>query len=155
MRYDHYLDNVSFRQTPISDRSLELLGKQLVNWALSDESALKIRPFFTQRGMGTNDVKRWRKRNKKFDAAYDLAFNVIGDRRECGALIRKLDSSMVIRTMALYDKDWKLLEIWRSEMKKKEQEEKATSFTIKMQSFSDAEERDGHASKDGSGGKSN
>ena len=143
IRFDHYLDLVSFREKPISDQSLEKLAKDLVAWAINDETATKIKPFFIFRGMGTTDVKRWKKRNKKFAAAYSLALSAIGNRREHGALTKKYDSNTVIKSMPLYDSDWKDLEEWRSNLRKSEQENKATTFTIKMDSFKDKKDKDG------------
>lgn len=144
-KFDTYFDAYEYKENVISDRGLDMMGKALVRWALEDEDALKLRFFFSQKGIGSGDIKRWRRRNKRFNAAYELAKTIIGDKREIGALKRKLDTALVLRTMRLYDDEYnkwlKKLEEWFSNLKHKEKEKiQPTTFMVNMQSFLEGEE---------------
>lgn len=115
--YDQYIDFGSFKEKPVSEAFIEHLGQELVEWAIQDEDALKITQFFTKKRIYSSDIARWRERSKKFDGAYRFALTVIGDRRELGALRKKLDGGMVSATMSLYDSEWKNLIEWKAQLK--------------------------------------
>lgn len=135
--FDYHCD-LAFREKPISIAAIEQLAEELFDWALNDDTARKLRPFFTARGISSKDVARWKKRCPKFKRACTLAQDAIGDRREDGGLTNKLNASIVLRGLALYDKEWKALEKWRSDLRKaeKEKEKEPTTFNINMSSFS-------------------
>ena len=133
--YDYHYD-LAMREKPISIAAIENLGEALIKWAVHDETARKLRPFFTKRGISSTDVERWSKRSKKFKRSYELAKCAIGDRREDGGLTKKYDPSIVLRSMAKYDKEWRELEQWRSDMKNSEKEREATIFNVGLPSFS-------------------
>lgn len=140
--FGDYLEMTSLRMKPISDSLLERIALELVKWAMNDEKALKVTSFFRPRGINSNDIKRWRARNAKFDAAYDFSLGAIGDRREHGAITKKYDTSMILKSMPHYDPDWKALETWRSSLRKEEQEQKTTSFNINVPSFKETKDDD-------------
>lgn len=80
-------------------------------------------------------VERWCGQSPKFHAAIEMAHQALGDRIYEGGLNRKYDSSLVGRGLARYDREWKKLEEWRSNLKKQEQEEKTTTFNINIPQF--------------------
>lgn len=139
---DDYLNMHTFKNTPISIDWLERLAKELIDWARNDKTALKLTRFYTNKGIASDTVARWRKRSKAFDKAHRFAKGIIGDRREDGGLTKKLDSSIVQKTMAMYDSGWKELEIWRSELRRLEQEQEATTFNIKMNAIKESKDDD-------------
>lgn len=123
--FDEYLDMFSFRQKPVSEAYLEKLFGDLLQWALNDEDALVMSAFFSKRGIGSDDIRRWRNRFTFVDSAYKFALSVVGSRREHGALKKNLDAGMVRYTMPAYgDKEfsWTELEEWRAKMRAKESE---------------------------------
>jgi len=134
---DDYLNLHTMKLQPVSIEWLEILAKDLVEWAINDEKALKLTAFYTNRGICSDTLARWLRRSKILNTSHKFAKMVIGNRREVGALTKKFDATLVMRSMAVYDKEWKDLEEWRSDLKNKEEEQKAASFVVKMQSFSE------------------
>ena len=117
-KFDEYRDMFSIKTKPVSERFIYLLSKELVCWAVHDENALILKQFFFEKGINTSDIHRWRKKNKWLDEAIEFAKGAIGVRREIGALTKKLDVGMVIKSMANYCDEWKEIELWRSKLKK-------------------------------------
>lgn len=136
MSFDFYKDIKSYQEKPISVAAIEKLSEDLIEWAMNDMDALKIKPFLRARGIGSNDVKRWRKKFPKFDRAYAETLEAIGDRREIGAIKKLYDCAFIARSMVHYDKQWKESEEWRANLKNQEQENKPTTFIIQMPDFS-------------------
>ena len=120
MSHEFFRDITTFRQKPISVAAIQKLSTALLEWAMEEQKALKIKPFFRSKGIGTDDVKRWRKKHPNFDLAYMTALEAIGDRREIGGLERKYDSGIVVKSMPQYDEEWKKIEKWRSALRKDE-----------------------------------
>ena len=112
-KYDYYLDMFSLRERPVSDRWLDNLAVELIKWAINNSEALKLTQFYQERGIGSNDVKRWIGRNENFARAHSFARGIIGDRREIGAIKRIYDPSMIRAMQAYYDEDYKVQEEWR------------------------------------------
>jgi len=107
---------------PVSEHFMYLLAKDLTNWATHDKNALILKQFFLEKGVSTSDVHRWRKKNKLLDSAIEFAKGAIGARREVGALTRKFDANIVMKTMMNYCDEWKQAEVWRAELKQKQEE---------------------------------
>jgi hypothetical protein len=74
-------------------------------------NALKIRSWFRAKGFSYSDIERMKAKSKVFNRYYYMAMDEIGDRREIGALEKKLDPSVVKFTMPLYDPDWKAQQV--------------------------------------------
>lgn len=96
----------SWRQKPVSDEFLKQLINDGIEWAANDPEAYKIKPFFKKRRITTNDIKRWQERSDEFAEGYQFMKEIIGDRREIGALKKQLDSAIVLRSMHQYDPEW-------------------------------------------------
>jgi len=134
--FDEYFDFNSFKKKPVSEQWLMELAKRLVFWARDNEDALILNQFFTDEGIGKSTVANWKKRNERFNMSYDFAKQLIGIRREVGALKKKLDTHMIMFTMPQYSESWKELEEWRSSLKVKEQEKVGDrKITIVMEKF--------------------
>lgn len=132
---DYYYDMVTLREVPISEVTIEKIARDFLKWAMENDDALKVLPFFRERGISYDNLGRWRKRSKYFASAYQMAKEAIGDRRECGAIKRKYSEKTILSSMARYDKGWEKLEKWRSSLKKQEQDEKTTTFNINIPNF--------------------
>ena len=132
---EFFHDIYTYQQKPMSIPGLQKMGAGLIKWALEDPKALKIKPFFRNLGIATNDVSRWRKKYPAFDMAYRTALEAIGDRREIGAIEKKYDSSLICRTMVQYDSEWAQTEEWRAGLRTKEEDKGNHTFVINMPSF--------------------
>ncbi len=123
--YDEYFDFISFRFKPISEIFLEKLGEDLVKYATAEhddkkKEALSIFKFFKQKGIGSDNIKRWRERSPMFNGAYVFALEAIGERREMGAITKDFDSATVRVSMPKYEYkelSWTDAEEWRSKLR--------------------------------------
>jgi hypothetical protein len=118
---DIYPDLWSMESKGASQEFVDRLGKDLLTWA-QQKGSLVLSEFFTERFISAPIYRRWADRDKMFSDRLEMAKLMIGARREKGGLERKLDASMVMKSMCLYDPEWRLLEEWRAKLAKTEQE---------------------------------
>lgn len=118
---DIYPDLWSMESRGASQEFLDRLGQDLLAWAKNSDSLL-LNDFFTERWISIHTYRRWAERDKMFSDRLEMAKLMIGSRREKGALQRKFDASVMMRSAPLYDPEWKLLEEWRAKLAKSEQE---------------------------------
>lgn len=114
---DSYQDVFTFKEKPVSEIYLMKLAHEMVKWARENEDALVLADFFNNKGIHRSDIQRWVGKHLFFKNAYEMTKSIIGSRREKGALLRKYDSTIVMRTMSIYDPEWKELELWRAKLK--------------------------------------
>lgn len=135
--YDEYYDYFTFKMKPVSDQWIDALAHDLLDWATTNDNAFKITQFYHLRGIGSDDIKRWRERNKNLDVAYVRALEMLGNRREIGAIKGKLKEGIVLSSMPMYDKKWKSLAEWRAALRNKADEEKPVRVIIEQIPSSD------------------
>lgn len=133
--FDEYLDMFSLEKRVVNDNFITKLAIELVDWAINDETALKLSQFFLKKGIHFSDIDRWKKKNENLEKAHRFALMAIGNRRELGALNRKLAEGTINSSMPMYDPDWKELAEWRSRLTKKEQSSGHANYTIIMEKF--------------------
>lgn len=129
-KYDEYFDCFTFKMKPVSEQFINKLAHDLLQWAYNDENALKLTQFYHMKGIGSNDMKRWSKRNINLKIAHARALQMIGNRREIGALKGTLNPKIVAYTMPMYDKTWKQLVEWEASLKKDQVDEKAVRIIL-------------------------
>lgn len=115
--FDEYFDVFTFRQKPVSDAWLEQLMNEMRDFALTalvnmeeekkGKHHYQLGQFFKRKGITSNDIRRWKETRKNFKVVYDWCLEVMGDTREVGGFLRKLDPGMVRSSMYHYDSDWK------------------------------------------------
>lgn len=137
---EEYLDCFHLKYKPVTEAFLERISQEMISWAKTNEKAYKISQFFSPKHIGYTTYTGWAKKYPQFEAAYNLAKTIIGDRRESGALERKLDAGTVIQMMPKYDPEWQEMVRERNEMKA-QANEKANSGTqfIVMEKFGSSE----------------
>jgi hypothetical protein len=128
--YDEYYDYFTFKMRPVSDQWIDALAHELLDWATTNDNAFKITQFYHMKGIGSDDIKRWRERNKNLDVAYVRALEMLGNRREIGAIKGKLKEGIVLSSMPMYDKKWKSLAEWRAALRNKSEEEKTVKVLL-------------------------
>jgi len=116
---EYYLNMFTFKQTPISTDYLLHYALEWVNWALTDDDALTMEGFHIKKGVQSFTVSRWCQRSPELKQAHDHVMEIIGDRREKGAINRKYDSGMIRTTMPMYKAKWRELEEWRAQLSEK------------------------------------
>lgn len=92
---------------------LEQFADEMLEWSKSDDS-LKITQYYNLKLIHNTIVDKWMERCPRLRQAHDLALQIIGARREIGALNKKFDATMIMRSMPLYDKAWRNIEEWRA-----------------------------------------
>lgn len=113
---DDQLDWLDFKLIPTPIKTILRIGKELMEWAVNDPNALKVRQFFRSRGIDYDTIGRWRKRCSEFDRMYRFALDAIGDRREMAAFHKKASETIVMGTMVHYDPDYKEFIEWKQKM---------------------------------------
>ncbi|MBW1678413.1 MAG: hypothetical protein JRJ79_17935, partial [Deltaproteobacteria bacterium] len=133
-----YKDLFTLRQKPISDAFIDRLALELIEWAMKDDTALKLTQFIFSKGIPSMTFYRWVNKYETLKLVKDTALELIGNRREIGALKNKLNASLVMNQMAKYDKSWKDLEVWRAELKARTQVNAPTDtrYTFVLEDFS-------------------
>lgn len=124
-----------FKEIPVSDDYLSILAQEYATWACDNHEAYKASEFRTLKKIPGSTWMSWLERNENLMTAHLFVLEVIGNRREIGALTKKLDSSIVSFTMPHYDSEWKQLVEWRSSLREKEKKQEASNFVIQMDSF--------------------
>lgn len=87
-----------------TDEAIEAEAAFLLEWCQSDD-AIVLATCYGMRGYSYQRADEWDNSNKIFSEAKRIAKTIIGARREKGALLGKLDSSIVKASLANYDPD--------------------------------------------------
>lgn len=138
-RFDSYVDIFTLRTTPVSDTWIEKLALELVDWAINDPEAFKLTQFYRLKGIGSDDMKRWKERNSKLKRAHTIALEALGDKREIGALKKLYEPGTAARTMPRYDPEWRDLEEWRASLKNKDEDKNREPQVIVIDRFPDSD----------------
>ena len=92
-----------------------------------DSDVLSLLEIYSMRDYGYKQVSEWDKEYEFFRKSKEKAKQIIGARREKGALLGELNQHIVSKSMGLYDPDFKSHEI---DMKKSTLEEVAQALII-------------------------
>jgi len=120
--YDQYRDLFTFRMKPVPMSFIERISKELVEWAYTNEDALVLSDFFYSKGIGSRVANGWANKTPILKQAVEEAKRLLGNRREKGAIKKEYDAGMIKATMNLYHDEWEKLEVWRAELKQKQDE---------------------------------
>ncbi len=107
-----------------SEEDLIDLAHELVRW-VQNPTSLVLAGFCAQTMIPHRVFYRWLNRSKELREAWEYSKEVIGVRRELGCLNGELNGLMVWRTMAMYDPQYKKLEIWRAKLRASVEEGKS------------------------------
>lgn len=107
------------------DLLLERMAAKLIEWA-KDPSVLIVTEFYTFRGITPQRWSDWCKRNKTLGDAYIIAKEIIGLRREVGAIVGDFKEATIHKSQAQYSHIW-------HDQQEKEKQNQAGSGTIIVQ----------------------
>lgn len=116
---EEYYKNMFSFTTKITDEYLNKLALEWVELAMKDTEMLCLEEFHIAKGIYWTTLSRWMKRCVELQQAHDHVMSILGCRREKGALTKKYDSSVVLKSMAMYNIKWKEIEEWRATMSAK------------------------------------
>jgi len=109
------------------------LGKECLEWAKGPREPIKIREFFRDRNYDYDDIERFRRKSPLFSRYYEMALDVIGDRREAAAYNKKASENIVAFTMTLYDQDWRRLRQEKAELARQEASRDTGNIIVKLE----------------------
>lgn len=133
--FDEYFDYIQMKPVPISDGRLLEIASEVVKWALEDEGAITLSQFYCNLGIALATFQKWRRRCPELEEGCTIAKQIIGNRREKGALERRYAERTVLTSMAQYSPSWKKMEEWRSSLKVKEHSASRGDIKIVMESY--------------------
>lgn len=113
------------RLTPRTDEELDALAHDLVLWAQQDENIV-FEDFALHSGTHNARLYEFAQRHKALGEAIIIAKQLLGSKREKGALGGKYNSSVVMGMMGLYNPDYRA---YRKELSQ-QQEQKQAQYTI-------------------------
>jgi hypothetical protein len=100
-----YPNFITGRQTAITSNFADQLAEDLVAHAMKPET-LTVTSFYLNKGIGRSTWASWHERFPQLLAAYNFAKEIIGNRREEGAMKRSLAENFVFKSMPMYSPDW-------------------------------------------------
>lgn len=131
-----YFNRKTREKSWMTEQKIERLGVELLQWVETPE-ATKLSKFFHARRITNKVVLEWCKKWPTFAEDYQLAKEIIGDRREDGALSKVFDTHFILRSMPMYDEDWKAESTRLANLKQEVKlEEMKRPIQIIMQDFS-------------------
>jgi len=141
---DQYSDLFLLREKPVPEVFVERMAADLIDWAINDDDALLLIDFQVSRLISPQTFTQWTKKFPFFMKAKRIALQIIGSRREKGALKNKLNANMIIKRQHAYDPDWKKDEEWRNELRVKAQQggDKETNYTFVFEDFGEKKKKD-------------
>lgn len=102
---------------PTSDAYLEDLADELVEWAYTTNS-LCISKFFDERKISLASVFTWKERHEIFRDAYALAKQILGTKREEGAIRNKLNYNIFRASQFMYQPElWEPIDKHQADLK--------------------------------------
>lgn len=92
--------------SPVPDIVLQQYADKLIEWSMEDDSIILV-DWMSLNRVAPQVVYRWADRYEPLKDALEVAKLNIGHRREKFGLMKKFDSSLVEKTMPLYNKEYK------------------------------------------------
>lgn len=115
---------------PMNKNGIDRLCQEVTKWAYSDTKALRISQFYHRIGIPGRTWRDWCSRFPELKQAHDTAKEIIGERREIGALNHEFNTQVVAYTMPFYDAEWKDETVRRASLKEGSSESKSTVVVI-------------------------
>lgn len=113
---EDYLDCFTFKMKPVTQKFIERISAELIEWAEHSNEAVKLSQFFDAKRIPRDTWNNW-VRYDTFKVAKQLALSILGNKREYAALIRKYEAGTVNFMMPNYDPDWKEMLQFRAKLK--------------------------------------
>lgn len=126
---EEYEDCFTFQTKPVTQMFLERLSHDLIEWAKAEKRAFKLSQFYINKGIPKNTFFRWCDKYPILGNAKETAMSLLADRREIGAIDKKLDSKMILMNLHQYDSDWDAVHKYHSDLKV-DNEDKSHVFNI-------------------------
>ncbi len=111
---------------PMNEAGINRLAEEVTDWARNDVEAFKISQFYLHKGISRKVWLQWCDRYPRLQQANESAKELIGNRREIGALKHELNYGPIGFTMPFYDAEWKDETVRRAALKEGSSEARST-----------------------------
>lgn len=108
---------------------IEFFAKELLEFA-QDEEVIKVVEFPLSRNLLPKTYYDWLDRYPVLADAHAQATAIIGSRREKFALKGKYDRSIVLKTMAMYDPEYKKNLEWEAKLRNREEDKNVQKIIV-------------------------
>lgn len=102
-----YRDQNTQERTVMNEKKLDILIPKMIQFCRHDPSAVLIRKFLEQEGIGFKKAREWCKRWPRFEEAYEFAKGAIGCRLFEGALTRVYDGATARPALPIFLEEFK------------------------------------------------
>ena len=113
----HYLEEyrslLDWRMHPLTERFLEKLSSDIVQWAHTNKDAIRIEDFLSLKGIPVMTYYRWVKKYPILAEAHEEASQRIACNRERLGLEGKLNPGFIERTMPIYCQQYREFLQWK------------------------------------------
>ena len=120
----------------VADTFIVRKGNEFIAWILKNDKVTTMRPFWHLQGIHPDLAEDWTKRNSTFKQQWAFAKDIIGDRREDGALHKTLAERTHLFTASHYLKEYRALEEWREAIKAANDNGNTEPLKILIEKFS-------------------
>jgi hypothetical protein len=137
VRWDEYLNLNTWKRTPYSVRSMELLAEEYLSWSKKDTS-WSAEEFYLDKGIPSKQFYEWIKKYEFLRIAHKEVLTRLGLRREAKMFKKEFPEKSVMYTLPDYLARARRAERFRSRLKEKQQESATRgAVTVVMQSYKD------------------
>lgn len=102
-----YRDIYTGAMKSMNENGINRLCDEVTDWARNDVDAFKLSQFYLHKGISRKVWLDWCNRWPRLQEATESAKELIGNRREIGAIKHELNYGPIGYTMPIYDADWK------------------------------------------------
>lgn len=102
-----------------TEMGAKCLAEDMMRWA-KEEEAFSIPEYLMENNIPHQRYYEWKAKFPFLKEAHEFAKMCIGIRRERGIIKGDYNAAAVIPVMSYYSKEWKEMDVWRSELRKKE-----------------------------------
>lgn len=114
---------------PVTQSFLRLMAETLIEW-VEDEEVVSFNEFFRYAKIGSGSFHEYLDRCPELKRAHAYALDVLGARRESGAMKRKLDTSAVWKCQYQYGKNYRDAMEFAAKLAKREELEEGGGTKI-------------------------
>ena len=109
----------AYRQKPVHQDYLKLLAQEMLDYFWETEDTYKLTEFYNIKRIHHSTFEGWMERCPELKEAHDLVLQLLGTRREIGAIKGTLNEKTILRSMPMYDVKWRQIEEWYTSMKER------------------------------------
>lgn len=136
--FDEYRNMKTLQKLPINNLFLETLAKDLIEWALNNDDALRISQFYGSKHMTRDDFMRLMNKNETLREAYDFAIETLGQRREIGWIKGDYEGSAISATLAHYCSVAKEQAEYKAALRQKAEVDRGGNITVVLPPIPDS-----------------